>query len=356
MTTDQLHIENLLKHLSSIEDEIDNSNLFNYAYIRQYERIQKRKYFLETAYYNVYYLCNPPNLERVSVVHPSIQNQLKIYSDDPNEIFNTLSTERLPSFVILTNNVLAKIGVQGFSEMRKRTPNLAYIIHDYDCHHWYDLSIRCALNSDVYVPAHFKTTDYIKLLINHELRVIPCGSIQWSNEFLVNHLSMIHKLDRPETIRGKHAFYPRFHYRNKLITTFGNYFPSIGFIDANQFHGWSETEKLVDWLKSSLHFIAPVGTDVPIRLYDALCTGGIPVVPQWMHASLASLNIPSTWVQTYGPQELANPKEAVEQWNKNLAKQTVRERQSRIWYSLQNFHVDNTITQLINHAIAVMKS
>ena len=107
---------------------------------------------------------------------------------------------------------------------------------------------------------------------------IPCGSNQWSSDFIKNY-GVNNLLNKRSLLPlGKYYFYEKFIHRNKLITTLSNNYPDIGFVQ-NDFHQLTPEQKWGEWSNHALHWIAPVLNDLPIRFFDALITGGIPIIP-----------------------------------------------------------------------------
>jgi hypothetical protein len=335
-----------------LEQDIDNSDLFHIAVQKSNELERKRERFATQPTFNAYLLCDPPNLALGSLHHPRVSKTTKIHTSNAEEIYSVLSAEQTPSLVLLTNNVLAKIGLSGFILLREKTLHCLYVIQDYDCHHWYRMSVQCALLSDVYVPGHPTTPPFVKLICSHRLQTVPIGSIQWEKDFLLDNLPLILSTDRPVQIAGKHSLYARFPYRNRLIATFGTHFPNVGFTDTHHFHQWTQAEKLKDWTQSMFHFVAPVSCDIPIRVYDALVTGGMPVVPKAMAQSLHAVGITAAWYEDYGAKELFNPIDAYNIWTRRCKALTDLDHYERVLQAIKTFHIDAILSQISDVAFS----
>ena len=60
------------------------------------------------------------------------------------------------NIVLMTNNdIITKLTINTYINLRRTLPQAIFIAWDFDNHHWLLSSMRCALASDVYVPAHF---------------------------------------------------------------------------------------------------------------------------------------------------------------------------------------------------------
>ena len=335
-----------------LEQEVDNSDLFNIAVQKLTELERKKERFAKQPSVTAYLLCDPPNLALGNLRHPRVSKTTKIHSSNAEEIYSVLNSEPTPSLVLLTNNVLAKIGLSEFILLREKTSHCVYVIQDYDCHHWYRMSVQCALLSDIYVPGHPTTPPFVKLICSHRLQTVPIGSIQWEKDFLLDNLPLILSKDRPVQIAGKHSLYARFPYRNKLIATFGTHFSNVGFTDTQHFHQWTQAEKLKDWTQSRFHFVAPVSCDIPIRVYDALVSGGVPVVPKVMAQSLQAVGITTAWYEDYGPKELINPIDAYNVWTRRRQDSTDLDYYERVLQAIKTFHIDAILSQTSDVALS----
>lgn len=338
----------------ALEQAIDDTELFPVAALKALELEKKRGLFAAASSYNAFVLCDPPNLALGNLRHPAIESVTKVHSAKAQAILAELQANPTPAFVILTNNILAKIGFAEFLQLRELTPHCLYVIQDYDCHHWYRMSAQCALLADIYVPAHFHTPPYVNLIATHPLNTVPIGSIQWSMDFLLANLPLICSQDRPTSIAGKHSLYSRFPLRNKLIVTFSRSFPEVGFTDTHHFHQWTQEDKLRDWTRSSLHFVAPVSYDMPIRVFDALVTGGRPVVPYTMAQWLMAAGVPAAAFECYGPREILNPPGALARWLKNAKEVAKTDALQQLAEAFNQIHVDAILKKLISSALDIV--
>src|SRR5581483_5939078 len=102
-------------------------------------------------------------------------------------------------------------------------------------HHWLDVSSFLAAHSDLYAPAHHEN---LYLLTRYNWATtgpVYCGAVQWSGQFFVEHLQQMLAAERSAEPLGKHSGYEPFKFRNRVVTTLGQHYPSIGFATRN-FH------------------------------------------------------------------------------------------------------------------------
>jgi hypothetical protein len=353
-TSEYLLKENIFSKFSDLEHELEDFEFFPAAFQKASNLSIKTAKFKDQDKIDTFLLCDPPNLVYGHFSHPRLGKLTKLASSDSGELSKQLAQAQRPCFVILTNNVLAKIGIREFRQITNRAENCLFIIHDYDCHHWLQMSAQCILLSDLYIPAHDTVGSMNRLLNTSHNPRIPIGSIQWDYEFLVSRIDLMCQDERPVVIKGRHSQYSRFPFRNRLIATFNQHFREICFTDTIAFHQLSQLEKFADWHDTQLHFVAPVSTDVPIRVFDALVTGGIPVIPVSMESAVSEYGLSKQNFFTYGVSEIANPVDAVSEWVEIAKKRTYEEKFELISKSISNFHIRNITKRLFTHALQLI--
>lgn len=238
----------------------------------------------------------------------------------PQGFFGSRNAEELESrcarledaVVIVNNNDL--VGTAGgelppYCDIFARCERTAFIGWDWDNHHWLDRSSVLAAHCDIYAPAHEENLYLLTRLNACTVGPVYSATVQWSREFLANQLPLIVQQSRSEAPLGMHIPYGQFGYRNRVVSTIGRHFPSVGFSDPS-FHGRSAADRLHEWAGHKLHWIVPVLNDVPIRIFDALVTGGIPLLPQSLR-HLAPVRELAPYCAFYGPSEIVDPRPLV---------------------------------------------
>lgn len=208
--------------------------------------------------------------------------------------------------VVNNNDVGHNQGMAAYGDFYSRCEQAVFVAWDWDNHHWLELSTFLAAHSDVYAPAHHENL-YLLSRYNPTLAgPVYCASVQWSRDFLAEHLPEILTAARSDAPLGKHIPYAPFAFRNRVVTTLGQRYPSIGFSDRS-FHVRTPEERLAEWTAHKLHWIVPVLNDVPIRIFDALISGGIPVVPESLRHLAPVRELPREHVVFYGAQDVVDP-------------------------------------------------
>ena len=157
-------------------------------------------------------------------------------------------------------------------------------------------------------------------------------------------------IKRKESPLGRHNFYPKFEYRNKVITTISKHIPSVGFVDASCYHETGSSMRWNEWIGHSCHWIVPTKNDLPIRFFDALITGGIPIIPDSLKTQVDSLNIPAEYYESYAPIDVIDPIKVANRAHKkyiSLGRLGLIERHI---YTLKNFHLDAQVLKIYREA------
>jgi hypothetical protein len=199
------------------------------------------------------------------------------YTHLPND-FLTAPAADLPerALYLLLNNDIGK-NLPAYVDFYQRHPDSVFVIWDWDSQHWLYMSAMLAAYSDFYVPASSENIYLLSHFNPHMLGPVFGAVNQWSRQFLVDHLDLLLKQRMSEPF-GPHAFYHEFGRRNRAIATLAKSYPLVNFA-SNDFQKKSDLDNLIEWAQYKSHWIVPVLGGVPIRVYNALITGGIPLLP-----------------------------------------------------------------------------
>lgn len=193
-----------------------------------------------------------------------------------------------------------------FSDFYVRCENTAFLAWDWDNHHWMQRTTFLAVHSDLYFPAHNENM-YLLSRLNWLLcGPMACATVQWSREFLSGHFALMAETPRRDDPLGMHFFYPAFGFRNQTVVTLHQSFEHIGF-STPAFHQRTEVDRLTEWCTHKSHWVIPVLNDIPLRLFDALATGGIPIVPQSLAFLEPVRQIPRSDIVFYTAEDIVDP-------------------------------------------------
>ncbi len=251
------------------------------------------------------------------------------------------------SVVILNNNDLARSRpTGGYADFYATCDKTIFCIWDWDNHHWLENSCFAAAHSDLYFPAHHEN---IFLLTRYNWLTAPsvhCASIQWSRSFLANSIRQIVDTERSNIPLGKHVPYAMFPFRNSVIQTLSNSYPSVGF-SSQAFHDRSPEDRFAEWCSHKVHWIMPVLNDIPIRIFDALITGGIPIVPSSLKLLPGVQDIPEEFMLFFNPLDVIQPADLVQRALTRFDSQGVDGIVKRHRYALEHHHGTQRILSIL---------
>jgi hypothetical protein len=329
----------------------EEENFFALAFYKDQERLRKLEFFSKNGFSKKVVVTNKSNYGNVSseikgekLVMIS-DDELSALAENALECRNKLEG----AVVIMTNNNVAKIEPVKMAALVEATPNTVFVVHDFDNHHWHDHSIKCALLADVYAPAHLTDFAVVGRLNSAVVAGIPCGSIQWKKTFLVEHLTEMLQNQRKSEPLGMHSFYGKFKFRNSVIATVSPHYSNVGFLKQD-FHGRTDLDRWSEWISYPVHWIAPVFNDLPLRFFDSLITGGLPLVPISLKPYLNILGIPEEFYIYYTASDLINVNNFIESALSRFEKSGEAGRLARYVYASECFHVDEIIYKLYSRA------
>ena len=123
---------------------------------------------------------------------------------------------------------------------------------------------------------------------------------------------------------------------------------------AAQLMRYDTEDRLVEWYSHKTHWIAPVLNDVPIRIFDALATGGIPIVPNSLRFLPPVSSIPREFIAFYSATDIVHPHACVA-WANGLFDRGGRDGVvDRHRLALRNYHGDTSIRQMLGYAAEVL--
>ena len=247
--------------------------------------------------------------------------------------------------IVSNNNVMVDNSLDKFITLYLNSPTSVFAIWDFDNHHWFALSGMLAAISDLYVPTHSDNLEPLSRYNNIMAGPVSSGVIQWPKEFLQEHLDIITKTERKNNPLGTHIEYPQFPLRMKNLKILHKSIPDVKLVDGS-YHSREMLDRFTEWCSHKSHWIVPVLNDAPIRIYDALITGGIPIVPRSLKYHRDVINL---WdhIMFYDYEDIQSPWEITNKANKlfdSRGEQGVLDRHRLICY---NHHVDNRVETIL---------
>lgn len=314
------------------------------------ERLQQlKKHFYQTKIKNIFI---SETISKFGFSHPNLNVRCLekgFFHCSDQHAFDQKLAYLEDSIVIVNNNdVSCQDGMLNYSTFYSKCDRTIFAAWDFDNHHWLELSTFLATHSDLYIPAHHEN---LYLLTRYNWLTagpVYTGIIQWSREFLADHLPDILTAERTISPLGKHIPYPTFNFRMQTIAALNRHYSSIGFSD-HTFHARTTEDRLKEWYSHKSHWVVPVLNDVPIRIFDALVTGGIPIVPESLRFLPPVNEINREHILFYGPQDILYPERLVSKANELFDQGGIDKMVERHIYALNHHHGNSRIYQILNY-------
>jgi hypothetical protein len=163
------------------------------------------------------------------------------------------------------------------NEFKKSNPNFILVAWDTDNHHALHVSMFTAYISDYYFPSHVDNL-YILSRFNPYLTHEKSACCQFPLDLINKHIDHIFNCTRTNAVRGLHAYYSIFPYRNRVINSLYGKHPEIKLVETN-IGNESHEKYFIDFISHKVHFVAPTLNDASNRIYEIYTTGGIPIIP-----------------------------------------------------------------------------
>jgi hypothetical protein len=333
----------------SVQDQFQDDKLFRLAYAKQ-TRLNALRAALSGRHIQTVWISNNIRLLADAPWQGTVRALEKDFFLDNNEASIQEKCGRLKqSIVIVNNNDAHQNGnVDHFGKWIARCPDTVFVAWDWDNHHWLSLSYPFAALSDVYCPSHYENM-YPLSRFNAAMMVTPCGVVQWTKTFLSEKQAAILSAPRTDTLLGKHIYYGGFGYRNQVIATIEPKYPDVRFT-THQFHELTPEEKFAEWTSFKLHLIVPVLNDVPIRMFDAWATGGIPLVPESLRFSSVFCDVDPRDVVFYSTADVISPEAVVAKGCGLFDAGGHEGMMRRHHYGITRHHGEQRLTQMLDAA------
>ena len=335
----------IIKCYSESISAIESDLLFSIACKKDAIRREKSK--LIQAKLSLIVVGNHTNLGNISRNNRYGSIELLSSSELINSSSETALLKKLDrALITMTSNIFAEIGIQKLSSLYEKLPQSIFVVHDYDNHHWFENNLQAAIFSDIYIPSHQDEFLIASRVNPNIVGGIPCGSNQWGKSFILERANSLCITPRSNNPLGKYYFYEKFIHRNKAISTLSQVYPTINIVTTD-FHSLTEEEKWQEWSGHKLHWIIPVLNDLPIRFFDALITGGIPLIPGGLRPYIQALGIPENFYIEYGPIDLIEPKEFIDKAFEEFDRLGSDGIKKRHQFGMENFHIDVILEKII---------
>lgn len=156
-----------------------------------------------------------------------------------------------------------------------------YFVWMWDNHHHFIGNLRTAVLADVVFPSHWHEHRYL----SHPITVcgphVPAYSRHWSANLICQLYPDGLPTIRSDAIFGGFGRYKWLPERNAFIESLMKQCPdhALSLVDVDSYFRLPVAERLASWTNHKVHLVVPVAGDVSSRIFGALMTGQIPLVP-----------------------------------------------------------------------------
>jgi hypothetical protein len=165
--------------------------------------------------------------------------------------------------------------------LRKNNIAKFYFAWMWDNHHHHLINIRTAMLADVVFSSHWHKHQYLNYPITLCGAHVPPYSRQWSAHLILQIYPDGLPTARADGLFGGFGRYQWLPERNAFIEQLMKRCPdhALSLVDVESYFRLPITDRLAAWMKHKVHLIVPVARDVSTRVFEALMTGQIPLVP-----------------------------------------------------------------------------
>ena len=218
-------------------------------------------------------------------------------------------------------------------------------VWDFDNHHLLQRSYRLAKVAHGYVAAHPDHLAQLQLIRGSTIKTEICSSIQFCPQKIKKLTKSDRLTNRCREPIGMHHCYTVFQVRDEILNCLSMAFKDVG--SLNQSYPHKGIENLGVWANYSCSFAIPVLVDIPIRFFDSLITGSIPIIPNYAASRLHSLGISAKNYVAFDLKDLDNPRQLVASANHIFDKGGVEGAKLRINTTLKQWHVRASLLRII---------
>jgi hypothetical protein len=166
-------------------------------------------------------------------------------------------------------------------EMRQHGLAALYGVWFWENHHHMRINLRIAMLADLIFVSHWHERQHLNFSVALAASHIPAHSRQWSPGAIDRHYPTGLPADQRDSLFGGFGRYIWATERNRFIEAVMSACPdhSLTLGSVNDYFHRSAADRLGIWVAHKVQLIVPINRDVSTRIFEALITGQIPLVP-----------------------------------------------------------------------------
>ena len=173
--------------------------------------------------------------------------------------------------------------ISAIKQVAPNCPVVAWLIDNHHCYVWNAVVVDAA---DVSFPAHATDVDYLFHWAARKGKKIgapvPLCTTQWSSTILAQLYREFAGIERSDALSGHFTFYPVARFRNLFLAEVMQQWPeaNLSLKGDWSFHNLPARERFLSWRQWKTSVVLPLARDLPMRLFDSLAAGQVPIVPR----------------------------------------------------------------------------
>ncbi len=189
--------------------------------------------------------------------------------------------------VICTNNAVHQQDhFMMVHDLRRTNENCITTVWLWDSHHLHEICSLLSYIFDAAVPAHEIATNFLKVASPNVFGCVPAGVFQWTRDEAESYFRKHADQPRSNALYGAFIAYQGYE-RDRFIEQCraeiadnALYLRGGGVpVEQDGYRRLSPEGQFAAWMGYKVSLVATIKTDIPVRLFDALLTGQIPLVP-----------------------------------------------------------------------------
>jgi len=155
----------------------------------------------------------------------------------------------------------------------------------HDHHHSFHHYALFLLKANIVIPAHFHRRDHLLGFNGQVADTVPASTNQWTLGEIETFSSLPETAPRLDELYGGFGAYDvglqRSLFVGSLMERLEWHALSIRHIQSadDPYFAQSAAERYAEWRRHKVSLAAAINQDIPIRIFDALATGQIPIIP-----------------------------------------------------------------------------
>ena len=187
--------------------------------------------------------------------------------------------------VLNSNDLFTPAKLELVKKLYVSCPDTLFVGWVWDNHHMIAHSAIIGSTVDVLYVAHSDNMQILNRFCPFVRPPLPAAIMNWTKREAAAFGAQL-SCERPVRLSGSFLHYPKFHHRNRIVErlmTQGDG-AALRMLDTSggtaAYVAKSASDKWQEWTSSKVNLVVPTLSDLPIRIFDALLTGNVPLLPR----------------------------------------------------------------------------